>query len=148
MIFPWMILAVIFLIVTNVLGRYFFDIRFDFAVDVSWQLYAAGIIFGACYALTKGSHIRTDLYYKVLSERTKTTIDLVAYILAVIPSFGALAYISIFDTIRSIELNEKSSATMDQLIIWPMKLALTLGLLLFLWKGLAEIRKCWKCLRS
>ena len=145
MIFPWAILIIIGLIVSNVLGRYFFDLRFDFAVDISWQLYAAFIIFGVSYALTKGSHIRTDLYYKVLSNRTKSIIDLVAYILAVIPSFAILAYVSIFDTIRAIEQNERSSATMDQFIIWPMKLALTLGLILFIWKGLIEIRKCWKC---
>ena len=69
--YSWLILAIVLLIVSNVLGRYFFDWRFDFAVDVSWQLYAIVIILGASYSLSKGSHIRTDIYWKNFSDRTK-----------------------------------------------------------------------------
>ena len=33
-IYSWFVLAIVLLIVTNVLGRFFLDFRFDFAVDV------------------------------------------------------------------------------------------------------------------
>ena len=62
--YAWFILAIVLLIVSNVLGRYFFDLRFDFAVDVSWQLYGMLIMLGASYSLAKGTHIRTDIYWK------------------------------------------------------------------------------------
>ena len=50
--YSWFVLAMVLLIVTNVLGRYFFDLRFDFAVDVSWQLYGIMIIMGCSHALS------------------------------------------------------------------------------------------------
>ena len=36
----------------------------DFAVDVAPQLYSVLIILGASYSLSKGTHIRTDIYWK------------------------------------------------------------------------------------
>ena len=50
-IYSWFVLAIVLLIVTNVLGRFFLDFRFDFAVDVAPQLYGALIILGASYSL-------------------------------------------------------------------------------------------------
>ena len=141
--YAWFILAIVLLIVSNVLGRYFFDLRFDFAVDVSWQLYGMLIILGASYSLAKGTHIRTDIYWKHLSDRTKALIDLGGYCFF-FPTFGILSYISALDTYKSILINEKSSATMSQLIIWPLKIGITLGLFLLLYQGLIEMRKCIK----
>ena len=142
--YSWLILAIVLLIVSNVLGRYFFDWRFDFAVDVSWQLYAIVIILGASYSLSKGSHIRTDIYWKNFSDRTKAIIDLIGYC-CFFHAIGILTYYSAMDTWRSISIWEKSSNTMLQLIIWPYKASLTLGLVLLLIYGVIEVRKL--CLR-
>ena len=142
--YSWLILAIVLLIVSNVLGRYFFDWRFDFAVDVSWQLYAIVIILGASYSLSKGSHIRTDIYWKNFSDRTKAIIDLIGYC-CFFPAIGILTYYSAMDTWRRISIWEKRSNTMLQLIIWPYKASLTLGLVLLLIYGVIEVRKL--CLR-
>lgn len=143
-IYSWFVLAIVLLIVTNVLGRFFLDFRFDFAVDVVPQLYGALIILGASYSLSKGSHIRTDIYWKNFSDRTKAIIDLIGYGLF-FPSIGILTYYSAMDSYRSISIWEKSSNTMMQLIIWPYKACITLGLILLLVYGIQEVRKC--CLR-
>ena len=143
-LYSWFVLAIVLLIVTNVLGRYFFDIRFDFAVDVAPQLYSVLIILGASYSLSKGTHIRTDIYWKNFSDKTKARIASIGYCLF-FPAIGVLTYISILDTWRSISIWEKSSATMSQLIIWPMKVGITFGLILLLYQGYVEVRKL--CLR-
>ena len=142
--YSWLILAIVLLIVSNVLGRYFFDWRFDFAVDVSWQLYAIVIILGASYSLSKGSHIRTDIYWKNFSDRTKAIIDLIGYC-CFFPAIGILTWYSFMDSVRSVSIWEKSSNTMMQLIIWPYKVSITIGLILLLIYGLQEVRKL--CLR-
>ena len=80
--YAWFTLAIVLLIVTNVIGRYFFDLRFDFAVDVSWQLYAILIMLGASYSLANDSHIRTDIYFKNFSKRTQNIIDFVGYLMS------------------------------------------------------------------
>ena len=140
--YAWFILAIVLLIVSNVLGRYFFDLRFDFAVDVSWQLYGMLIMLGASYSLAKGTHIRTDIYWKRFSDRTKSLIDLGGYCLF-FPTFSILTYISAVDMWKSILMDERSSATMSQLVIWPLKIGITLGLVLLLYQGIVEVRKLW-----
>jgi len=140
--YAWFILAIVLLIVSNVLGRYFFDLRFDFAVDVSWQLYGMLIMLGASYSLAKGTHIRTDIYWKRFSDRTKALIDLGGYCLF-FPTFGILTYIAAVDMWKSILIDERSSATMSQLVIWPLKIGITLGLVLLLYQAVIEVRKLW-----
>ena len=140
--YAWFILAIGLLIVSNVLGRYFFDLRFDFAVDVSWQLYGMLIMLGASYSLAKGTHIRTDIYWKRFSDRTKALIDLGGYCLF-FPTFGILTYIAAVDMWKSILIDERSSATMSQLVIWPLKIGITMGLVLLLYQGIIEVRKLW-----
>lgn len=140
--YAWFILAIVLLIVFNVLGRYFFDLRFDFAVDVSWQLYGMLIMLGASYSLAKGTHIRTDIYWKRFSDRTKALIDLGGYCLF-FPTFGILTYLAAVDMWKSILIDERSSATMSQLVIWPLKIGITLGLFLLLYQGIVEVRKLW-----
>ena len=140
--YAWFILAIVLLIVSNVLGRYFFDLRFDFAVDVSWQLYGMLIMLGASYSLAKGTHIRTDIYWKRFSDRTKALIDLGGYCLF-FPTFGILTYIAAVDMWKSILIDERSSATMSQLVIWPFKIGITMGLVLLLYQGIIEVRKLW-----
>ena len=141
-IYSWFTLAIVLLVVSNVLGRYFFDLRFDFAVDVSWQLYGMLIMLGASYSLAKGTHIRTDIYWKRFSDRTKSLIDLGGYCLF-FPTFSILTYISAVDMWKSILMDERSSATMSQLVIWPLKIGITLGLVLLLYQGIVEVRKLW-----
>ena len=140
--YAWFILAIVLLIVFNVLGRYFFDLRFDFAVDVSWQLYGMLIMLGASYSLAKGTHIRTDIYWKRFSDRTKALIDLGGYCLF-FPTFGILSYLAAVDMWKSILIDERSSATMSQLVIWPLKIGITMGLVLLLYQGIIEVRKLW-----
>ena len=140
--YAWFILAIVLLIVSNVLGRYFFDLRFDFAVDVSWQLYGMLIMLGASYSLAKGTHIRTDIYWKRFSDRTKALIDLGGYCLF-FPTFGILSYLAAVDMWKSILIDERSSATMSQLVIWPLKIGITMGLVLLLYQGIIEVRKLW-----
>ncbi len=143
-VYSWFVIAIVLFIVSNVLGRFFFNLRFDFAVDIVPQLYGALIILGASYSLSKGSHIRTDIYFKNYSDRTKAIIDLMGYLMF-FPAFGILTYYSAMDSYRSISMWEKSSATMMQMIIWPYKLSITFGLLLLLIYGIQEVRKL--CLR-
>ena len=144
--YAWFTLAIVVLIVINVLGRYFFDLRFDFAVDVSWQLYAILVMLGASYSMANDAHIRSDIYFKNFSKRTKNIIDLVGYLMF-FPAFGILAYVSAMDTYKSIIMNERSSDTMLQLVIWPMKIGVTLGLLLLLYQGVLKVRECVSNLR-
>jgi TRAP-type mannitol/chloroaromatic compound transport system permease small subunit len=142
--YSWFALLMVLFVVINVLGRYFFDIRNDYAVDSTWQLYGMLIMFGCSYSLGKEAHIRTDLFWNNYKDRTKAIIDFVSYLLLFFPSFALITYISFNDTSAAIEMNERSSETMAQLIIWPMKIGITLGLVLLMVQALSQMIKCYR----
>lgn len=142
-LYSWFSLIMVVLVTANVLGRFFFDIRNDFAVDTTWQLYGMLIIFGCSYAMGRDAHIRTDLLWNKFSNRTKALIDLAGYILLFFPAFAIITYISFGDTALAIHVNERSSATMSQLIIWPMKVGITAGLVLLMAQGISQSIKCY-----
>ena len=126
--YSWFALLMVLFVVINVLGRYFFDIRNDYAVDSTWQLYGMLIMFGCSYALGKEAHIRTDLFWNNYKDRTKAIIDFLSYIFLFFPSFALITWISYKDTYAAVEMNERSSETMAQLVIWPMKIGITVGI--------------------
>jgi TRAP-type mannitol/chloroaromatic compound transport system permease small subunit len=142
--YSWFALLMVLFVVTNVLGRYYFDIRNDFVVDTTWQLYGMLIMFGCSYSLGKEAHIRTDLFWSNYKDRTKAIIDFISYILLFFPSFALITYISFNDTYAAIEMNERSSETMAQLVIWPMKIGITLGLVLLMIQALSQMIKCYR----
>ena len=45
----------------------------------------AAFMLGCGYALYKGAHVRTDIYWENFSERTKGIIDMISYILLFYP---------------------------------------------------------------
>ena len=142
--YSWFALLMVLFVVINVLGRYFFDIRNDYAVDSTWQLYGMLIMFGCSYALGKEAHIRTDLFWNNYKDRTKAIIDFLSYIFLFFPSFALITWISYKDTYAAVEMNERSSETMAQLVIWPMKIGITVGLVLLMIQAISQTIKCYK----
>ena len=142
--YSWFALLMVLFVVINVLGRYFFDIRNDYAVDSTWQLYGMLIMFGCSYALGKEAHIRTDLFWNNYKDRTKAIIDFLSYIFLFFPSFAFITWISYKDTYAAVEMNERSSETMAQLVIWPMKIGITVGLVLLMIQAVSQTVKCYK----
>ena len=41
-------------------------------------------------------------------------------------------------------MNERSSETMAQLVIWPMKIGITVGLVLLMIQAISQTIKCYK----
>ena len=105
-------------------------------------MYGILIILGSSHALATDSHIRTDVYWNKFSDRTRARIDTVSYLVLFFPAIGILTYKSIFDTILSVTQNETSSATMAQLVVWPLKVGITLGLCLLLYQGVLNVKRC------
>ena len=53
------------------ISRYCFDEPTDWAFDITYMLFGAMFMLGAAYALPKGAHIRTDIFWEGFSDRTQ-----------------------------------------------------------------------------
>jgi len=110
-------------------------------LEAQWYMFGVMAMFGAAYTLKVNEHVRVDLLYGNVSERTRTWIDLVGGILCLVPMCAVLAYLTwpwFVDSWYSGEMSTNAGG----LVRWPAKLILPVGFALVLLQGFSEIIKC------
>jgi TRAP-type mannitol/chloroaromatic compound transport system permease small subunit len=110
-------------------------------LEAQWYMFGAMVMFGAAYTLKVNEHVRVDLIYGLVSERTRTWIDLLGGILFLMPMCVILIYFTwpwFLDAWRTGE----TSANSGGLVRWPVKFLLPLGFGLVALQGISEIIKC------
>jgi TRAP-type mannitol/chloroaromatic compound transport system permease small subunit len=109
--------------------------------DATWYMFAGTVMLGAPWALKVNAHVRVDLFYGMVSERTRTWIDLLGGLFFLLPLCILLIWFTWGWAWISLVTNE-GSTNAGGLPVWPAKLLLPLGFGLLLLQGLAEIVKC------
>ena len=93
----WIALLLALVMGANVLMRYGFSIGFIWAQELEWHLLVPLVLIGMSYALRHGEHVRVDILFATFSPRTKTAIELISAIIAMIFSllviWLSLAYV-------------------------------------------------------
>lgn len=143
-------LSMLFLVVSityEVVARYFFHAPTIWVYESSYMVNGAAFMLGCGYALFKGAHVRTDIFWEMYSERTKGIIDLVSYIVLFFPTMITMMFISIDDAWTSYELGERSQESVWRVAMWPFRASIPLSALLFMIQGVSETLKCWYQIR-
>ncbi|NWG23551.1 MAG: TRAP transporter small permease subunit [Pseudorhodoplanes sp.] len=143
-------LSMLFLVVSityEVVARYFFHAPTIWVYESSYMVNGAAFMLGCGYALFKGAHVRTDIFWEMYSERTKGIIDLVSYIVLFFPTMITMMFISIDDAWTSYELGERSQESVWRVAMWPFRASIPLSALLFMIQGISETLKCWYQIR-
>jgi TRAP-type mannitol/chloroaromatic compound transport system permease small subunit len=138
-------LSQVFLLVTiayEVVARYFFHAPTVWVFESSAMTNGAGFMLACGYALYKGAHVRTDIFWEKFSYRKKGIIDLSAYLVLFFPTMLTLMAISIDDAWHSYITGERSQESMWRAIMWPFRASIPLAALLFMIQGIAESLKC------
>ena len=110
-------------------------------LEAQWYMFGLMAMFGAAYTLKVNEHVRVDLIYGWVSERTRTWIDLVGGFVCLLPMCGMLAYLTwpwFIDSWYSGEVSTNAGG----LVRWPAKLILPVGFALIFLQGISEIIKC------
>ena len=63
-------------------------------LEAQWYMFGVMAMFGAAYTLKVNEHVRVDLVYGNVSERTRTWIDLIGGIFCLVPMCALLAYLT------------------------------------------------------
>ena len=136
----WLVLWAALISAGNAASRYLFSQSSNGWLEIQWYMFAGMVLLGAPYTLKMNEHVRVDLLYNMVSERTRIWIDIVGGLLFLLPICIILIYFTWPWFVESWRLNEASSNA-GGLIRWPVKLLLPLGFFLLTLQGISEIIK-------
>jgi TRAP-type mannitol/chloroaromatic compound transport system permease small subunit len=139
-------MTMLFLVVTisyEVVMRYGFGAPTIWVYESSFMANGAAFMLGAGYALLKGAHVRTDIYWENYSERQKGVVDLISYLVFFYPAMITFMLISIDDAWHSYDTGERSQESVWRVIMWPFRATIPLSALLLMIQGVSEVLKCW-----
>jgi TRAP-type mannitol/chloroaromatic compound transport system permease small subunit len=126
----------------EVFARYLFNAPTVWVYESSYMINGSAFMLGCAYALLKGAHVRTDIFWEQYSERRKGVIDLVSYLVLFFPSMITLMAISIDDAWLSYSITERSQESVWRMIMWPFRASIPLAAFLFIIQGISEALKC------
>jgi TRAP-type mannitol/chloroaromatic compound transport system permease small subunit len=99
------------------------------------------------YTLSRGGHVRADMFYRLWQPRTQAVVELVLYILFFFPGILALVYSGWSYGTESMRIRESSVNSPAGVPIWPLKMLIPLGAALLTLQGVAEVLRCVLCIR-
>jgi TRAP-type mannitol/chloroaromatic compound transport system permease small subunit len=136
----WLVLGACLVSAGNATVRYLFSYSSNGLLEIQWYLFGALVLLGAAHTLRVNEHVRVDLVYASVSDRTRLWIDAIGFLLFLIPVGVYLTYLCIPFFVRSFQIGEFSNNA-GGLILWPIKLVLPLGFALLTLQGVSELIK-------
>lgn len=140
-IFTILIAPLVIANVIEVFMRYVMLAPTSWALDVTTMSFGALFMLGAAFALLKGAHVRTDMLWEKFSDRKKGVIDSVAYVVFFLPSMAVLFAISIDDFFYSMSIDERSTSSLWQPAVWPLRAVIPITAALLFIQGISELMK-------
>jgi len=146
--FAWCIVILTLGTCFEVFVRYALNDPTSWAFDLSYLMYGAVFYMAGAYTLSRGGHVRADMFYRKWPERTQAVVELLLYVLFFFPGILALVIAGShygYDAMRIREVSVNSPAGVP---IWPLKMMIPFGAALIALQGLAEVLRCVVCLRE
>ena len=136
----WLVLLSCLISAGNAGSRYLFNASSNAWLEIQWYMLAGMVMLGGPYTLKMNEHVRVDLVYGMVTERTRLWIDIVGCVLFLLPICAILTYFTWPWFVESWHLNE-SSSNAGGLLRWPVKLLLPVGFVLMALQGISELIK-------
>ena len=146
--FAWCIVILTLGTCYEVFVRYLLNAPTSWAFDFSYLMYGAVFYMAGAYTLSRGGHVRADMFYRLWRPRTQAAVELVLYVIFFFPGILALVYsgwLYGYDSARILEVSVNSPAGIP---IWPLKMMIPFGAGLIALQGFAEVLRCVVCLRE
>lgn len=132
----WLILFFVFVIILDVVLRYFFQTPTIWAREFVSLLFGPLWLLTGAYLLTTDEHVRMDLLFQRFSPRKKAIIDLITFTLFFL-YFGVMVFYAWKDWWECYTMIEHSRSVWRP-VLWPFKLGIPLGISLLLLAGVAK----------
>lgn len=147
-VFAWCIVILMLGTSWEVFVRYVLNDPTSWAFDFSYIMYGALFFMAGAYTLSRGGHVRADMFYRLWRPRTQATVELVLYILFFFPGVISLMYSGWAYGYDSMRIREMSINSPVGIPIWQIKMLIPVGGALIGLQGVAEVLRCIVCLRD
>lgn len=146
--FAWCIVILTLGISYEVFVRYVLRDPTSWAFDLSYILYGALFLMCGAYTLSRGGHVRADVFSRRWRPRTQAGVEFVLYFLFYFPGVLALiiagwGYGHDAFVIREVSVNSPVGVP-----IWPLKMLIPAAGVLLTLQGIAEVLRCVLCLKE
>ena len=135
----WLTLFMVLITFLVVVLRYGFNIGFIWMQESVRFMYAAVFLLCAGYTLLKDKHVRVDVLYLSLSERSKAIVDLLGSVFLLLPVCFVIFYYSWSYVINSWQQMEGSIEERGLHLVFIMKTFIWLFAILVSMQSLATI---------
>ena len=138
----WLTLAMCMTGLLVVVLRYVLDTGFIWMQEsLSW-MHAAVFMLGAGYTLSHDEHVRVDVIYRRMPERSRAVVDLAGTLLFLLPLCGYLLYESLPYAASSWRVAERSREAGGLPALYLLKAVIPLMAVLLALQGGATVLRC------
>lgn len=146
--FAWCIVILTLGTCYEVFMRYLLNSPTSWAFDMSYLMYGAVFYMAGAYTLSRGGHVRADMFYRLWKPRNQACVELVLLITFFFPGVLALIYSGWGYGFQSMKILESSVNSPAGVPIWPLKMMIPVGAALLALQGAAELLRCVLCLKQ
>jgi TRAP-type mannitol/chloroaromatic compound transport system permease small subunit len=146
--FAWLIMALTLVVSIEVFKRYILNAPTAWIYDLNSMLYGTLFMMCGAYTLALAGHVRADFVYIYLRPRAQAALDLALYFLFFMPGILALIYAGYGYAVESWMIGEHSTVTAEGPPIYHFKSVIPIAGALVALQGVAEIARCFVCLRT
>lgn len=136
----WLIVASLLISATNAAVRKAFDISSNAYLEVQWYLFSAAFLLASGYTLLRQEHVRIDVILGRFSRRTQVIVEVVCFVVFLMPFCLAVIYLS-WPLVERAWVSGEMSQNAGGLIRWPVFAMVPAGFLLLLLQGFSELIK-------
>jgi TRAP-type mannitol/chloroaromatic compound transport system permease small subunit len=147
-VFAWCIVMLMLGTTWEVFVRYAMDDPTSWAFDLSYIMYGALFYMAGAYTLSRGGHVRADMFSRLWPIRVQAGVELALYILFFFPGVLSLIYSGWSYGNESMRIREMSINSPVGIPIWQIKMLIPVGGALVALQGVAEVLRCIICLRD
>ena len=119
--FAWCIVTLTLGTCYELFVRYLLNNPTSWAFDMSYLMYGAVFYMAGAYTLSRGGHVRADMFYRKWKPRTQARVELVLLIIFFFPGVLALIYSGWGYGFQSMRILESSVNSPAGVPIWPLK---------------------------
>ena len=143
----WLVLLACLISAGNATSRYLFSLSSNAWLEIQWQLFAGIFLLGGANVLRLNEHVRVDLLYGSRTPRGKAWTDVIGIIFFLLPAMATMIFFSWEFFLTSFRTGEHSSNAGGTLL-WPVKLIMTIGILLMLLQCISSFFKDFAAARG
>lgn len=127
-----LVLVLIAVICIDVVARYVFNSPIAWAYEVSYICGAFIAATGIGQLMLDEGNVRVDMFYAKYSPQVKLIVDILFAVCLFLPAYTALGWSVIQNCVTAFRTGETSVITTWYPKLWPIKLVLCIGIVMFL----------------